>query len=32
VTKPEKDTGVLLSRLGLTLPTRLHPPPLVDKM
>jgi transposase len=32
VAKPEKDTAALLSRLGLTLPTRLHPPPLVDKM
>ena len=32
VAKPEKDTAALLSRLGLTLPTRLRPPPLVDQM
>jgi transposase len=32
VARPEKDTAALLSRLGLDLPTRLHPPPLVDRM
>lgn len=32
VAKPEKDTAAHLARLGLSLPTRLRPPPLVDKM
>lgn len=32
IARPEKDTEVLLSRLGLKLPTRLQIPALVDKM